>query len=74
MFVREAVKEVLRQCRGHWLLEGTLMQQVNLTLSPAAAPSEITEALAALKSKGKADWRVDDDDHEIKRWQTTEAA
>lgn len=73
MFVREAVKEVLRQCPRHWLLESTLMQQVNLTLAPAAAPTEVAEALTALKDKGKCDFKVDEDDHDIKRWQITKA-
>ncbi|HXG49099.1 MAG TPA: hypothetical protein VNO52_15855 [Methylomirabilota bacterium] len=67
-FVREAVLEVLRQCRGHALLETTLVQQVNVTLSPAAAPKEIQAALGELRAKGRADWEADEDDLTLRRW------
>ena len=59
MFMRDAVLRVLQQCRSVWLLESTLMYQVNLTLQPAAGPVEICVALENLKGKGKVDFRVD---------------
>jgi hypothetical protein len=71
-FVREAVADVLRQCRGHQLLESTLMQQVNLTFAPVAAPQEIQTALQELRDKGRADWATDPDDIELKLWRIIE--
>lgn len=71
-FVREAVAEVLRQCRPHRLLEQTLMQQVNLTLAPVAPPTEIQAALQELRDKGRADWAADPDDIDLRLWFTRE--
>ena len=71
-FVREAVLEVLRQCRGYFLPEATLMQQVNFTLAPAAVPSEIKTALKELRDKGRADWKADDDDIESRSWRISQ--
>lgn len=68
MFVRDAVKEVLRQCEGLTLLESTLMQQVNLTLAPVATPAEIASALKQLQEKGRIEFVVDEEDANIKRW------
>lgn len=73
MFVREAVKEVLRQCAGHLLLEKTVMQQVNLQLAPPATPTEIARALEQLKKKGRVDFEVDEEDQRIRRWKICES-
>jgi hypothetical protein len=72
-FVREAILEVLRQCRGHLLLELTLTQQVNLTLAPIASPEEIKRGLDELRAKGRADWEADEDDLSLRKWKIVEA-
>lgn len=65
---REAVKEVLRQCNGHLLLEKAVMREVNLELAPAASPKEIAGALDNLLKKGLVEFECDAEDARIKRW------
>lgn len=72
MKVRSEVLHVLSDTHPYWLLESTLMSQVNLSLVPAAAPTEIRQALDVLKGKDRVDWQVDEDDSELRRWKITD--
>jgi len=72
MFLRDAVLRVLSQTHGFWMLEITILQQVNLTLRPSTAPTELAAALEKLLAKGKVDYQIDEDDQQIRRWQITE--
>lgn len=74
MFVRQQIVSVLENCDGLLLLEQTLMTQVNLTLTPAAAPKEISRGLDQLLKKGRIEFEVDEEDARLKKWRISKTA
>lgn len=74
-FVRSRIYDVLKDTVGVKMPQSTLKIQVNLGIGSASAitDAELETGLSQLKNKGRIDFKVDDDDDNIRLWWITTA-